>query len=190
MNKTTKEFMSTKQLVLASVMTSLVLILQSIANNTAIFGSFSSAVGLIPIILGACLCGPVIGAWLGLVFSIMTFFSASVAIYLAYNPYVTVIIILVKGTVAGYVTALVYKALNKVNGILAAVVASIACPTTNTAIFLLGCLVFFYRDIDSDTGFGAFCLTILVCYAIELAMCIALSPTIIKLINIRKKQTK
>ena len=61
----------TKILVLGAVMTAFVVILQSLATFTTFFGPFSTAIGLLPIILGAAICGTGVGTWLGFVFGIV-----------------------------------------------------------------------------------------------------------------------
>ena len=58
--------MSTHTLVLGALMSALVIVFQLLATYTAFFGPFSTAIALIPIAIGAILCGPAIGAWLGL----------------------------------------------------------------------------------------------------------------------------
>ena len=49
-------------LVLGAVMTALVIVLQLLGTFTALFGPFATAVGLIPIIIGAAMCGVGVGA--------------------------------------------------------------------------------------------------------------------------------
>ena len=75
-----KSKLQTQKLVLGAVMTGLVIILQLLGSSTTFFGPFSTAVGLIPISIGAMLCGPYIGAWLGLVFAIVIFASGVIII--------------------------------------------------------------------------------------------------------------
>ena len=61
-NKTTNQkAMKTETMVLGAIMTAFVIILQLLATYTAFFGPFSTAVGLIPIVIGAIMCGWVSG---------------------------------------------------------------------------------------------------------------------------------
>ena len=69
MQKTNKQ--KTEKIVMSALMTTLVIIFQLLATYTTFFGPFSTAIGLIPIAIGACLCGPAIGAWLGFVFGVV-----------------------------------------------------------------------------------------------------------------------
>ena len=61
--KTNQKRMSTKTMVLGAIMTALVIVFQLLATFTAFFGPFSTAVALIPIAIGAIMCGPAVGAW-------------------------------------------------------------------------------------------------------------------------------
>ena len=70
---------STRTLVLGAIMTAMVIILQTLASYTKFFGAFSSAVALIPIVIGAVMCGPAIGAWLGLVFGAVVMVTGGAA---------------------------------------------------------------------------------------------------------------
>ena len=190
-----KRFMSTKQLVLAGVMTALVIVLQ-LLSTTPIFGPFSTAVALVPITIGSCLCGPIIGAWLGFIFALVVLFTGGASLFFAYSPLGTIIIVILKGALCGLAAGFVYKALNRVNDILAGVTAAIICPVTNTAVFILGSLIFLSGDaqeIGAPHGFEGSPLAIFWAFAMvnfifEFGMCTVLSPVIVKLINIRKKQ--
>lgn len=194
-----KRFMSTNQMVLGAVMTALVIVFQAIANIPTI-SAFASALALIPITIGACLCGPIISGWLGLVFSIVVFIPPNPVLieFISYSPEIAVIVTIIKGVACGFAAGFVYKALNKVNNLLAIIVTAIVCPVTNTGVFMLGCLMFFYEDINTaekiqgtqGVGFGAFALMILFSFLFELILCVVLTPTIVKLVKLRKKQTK
>lgn len=196
--KSKNQFMSTKQMVLAGVMTALVIVFQLLATFTAIFGPFSTAIALVPIIIGAALCGPIIGAWLGLVFALVVLFTGGANLFFAFSIFGTLVTVIGKGMACGFVAGIVYKALCKVNDILAAVVASIVCPVTNTGVFLLGGLIFFYKDAQKigeiakipGSGAAVFWGLAMGNFIFELVVCLVLSPVVVKLINIRKKQIK
>ena len=103
----------TKNLVMSALMTTLVIVFQLLATYTTFFGPFSTAIGLIPIAIGACLCGPAIGAWLGFVFGIVVIATGGAALFFAFSVPGTIITVLVKGTACGFVAGLVYKILKK-----------------------------------------------------------------------------
>ncbi len=186
--------LTTKNLVLAAILTALVIILQFMGAFVR-FGPFSISLVLIPIVIGAASCGKGIGAWLGLVFGIVVLASGDAAAFLAINPLGTVLTVLAKGTACGFLAGLTYKALEKTNKTLAVAISAIVCPLTNTGIFLLGCLSFFMETIAewaSAFGFGdnvaAYMIFGLVGvnFLFELLTNIILSPIIVRLLNIRK----
>lgn len=190
----TQKKLSTKNLVLAAILTALVIILQFMGAFVR-FGPFSISLVLIPIVIGAATCGKGIGAWLGFVFGIVVLASGDAAAFLAINPLGTVLTVLLKGTACGYLAGLAYKALEKTNKTLAVALAAIVCPLANTGIFLLGCLAFFMGTIAewaSAFGFGNNVAEYMIFglvgtnFLFELLTNIILSPIIVRLLSIRK----
>jgi ABC-type uncharacterized transport system permease subunit len=53
------------------------------------------------------------------------------------NPFLCVVLCLLKGSAAGFVAGLLYNAIAKKNTIVATVVAAAAAPVVNTGIFVL-----------------------------------------------------
>ena len=185
----------TQQLVMAAMMTALVIVFQLLATYTKFFGPFESAIGLIPIAIGACLCGPIVGAWLGLIFGIIVLATGGGALFFAFSIPGTIITVLLKGAAAGFVAGLVYKLLEKKLGFFAAIFASLACPLVNTGIFLLGGAIFFMPyaaaigevvGID-EAGFGVFIALALGNFLIEVLMNGVLGPVFVRILKIRKK---
>ena len=193
---TTKNKMSTKTLVLGAVMTAMVILFQLLATYTSFFGPFSTAMALIPIVIGAALCGPWVGTWLGLIFGIVVLVTGGANLFFMFDVPGTFVTVLAKGMACGLVAGFVYKAFEKKGRFLAVTLAAIACPITNTAVFLLGCYTFF---MDSATqiaeackleaaGMGVFGALAMANFLLELATNIVLSPAIVRLLNIRSKQ--
>lgn len=102
-----REF-STKKLVLSAILTALVVVLQLMGAFIR-FGTFSVSLVLIPIVIGAAMCGVTVGAWLGFVFGAVVLLSGDAAPFLALNIPGTVITVLAKGVGAGLAAGLVYK---------------------------------------------------------------------------------
>lgn len=167
MEKTQK--ISTRTLVLVSVLTALVIVLQLLGSFIR-FGMFSITLVLVPIIIGAAICGPGAGAWLGFAFGMAVLLSGDAASFMAVDPVGTVVTVLVKGTAAGLIAGLIYKVLASASAKLTAsrtpsekegvnkfvsamlkyapvVAAAVICPVVNTGVFLIGCKVFFYETI-------------------------------------------
>ena len=183
--------LSTKNMVLASILTALVIILQFLGAFIKI-GTFSISAVLVPIVIGAATCGVGSGAWLGFVFGVIVLLSGDAALFLAVNIPGTIITVLLKGTLCGFFAGLTYKALEKVNKYLATVLAAIVCPLVNTGIFLLGCIVFFMPTVTEWAGGQNVAQFMLVGFVglnfiVEMGVNIVLSPVIVRLLNIRKK---
>ena len=96
-----KKGMDTKTMVMGAVMTALVIVFQLISTYTTFFGPFSTAMALIPIVIGTALCGVTVGGWLGFVFGMAVIISGDAAAFLVVNPLGTVLTVLVKGIAAG-----------------------------------------------------------------------------------------
>ncbi len=196
MTNSEKRRNQTKTVVLGAVMTALVIILQLIGTATTFFGPFSTAVALIPIVIGAAMCGTTVGAWLGFVFGVVVIASGGAALFFAFDVLGTIVTVLVKGTACGLAAGLVYKALEKLNRYLAVVAAAVICPIVNTSVFLLGCFVFFMDSADaiaaqlglSVSGMALFWALAMGNFLLELGTNIVLSPVIVRFLSIEKKK--
>ena len=129
-----------------AIFTALVFVLQMVGAFIR-FGTFSISLVLIPIVLGAALCGKTMGAWLGLVFGIAVLASGDAAVFYAIDAPGTMITVLLKGTACGFAAGLTYELVAKWNVYVGTALAAILCPVVNTGVFLLGCRVFFYDTI-------------------------------------------
>ena len=185
---------STRTLTGLALFTAIVVVLQFLGAFVR-FGPFSISLVLIPIVVGAALYGPGAGAWLGFVFGMVVLLSGDAAAFLAVNPLGTVLTVLVKGALAGLCAGLVYRALEKLGGWLAVIFAAVAAPVVNTGIFLVGCVLFFMPTITewaTGMGFpsvGNYMIFGLVGanFLFELLFNIVLSPVIVRLIKIGRK---
>lgn len=191
-----KKKMSIQTLVLGAILTALVVVLQLMGSFIR-FGMFSISLVLIPIVIGAATCDVKVSTWLGFVFGVVVLASGDAAAFLAVNIPGTVITVLAKGILCGFVAGVVYKAVAKTNMYLAVILAAIACPLTNTAVFLLGCLVFFMPTVSAwaaGAGYGKNVALYMIAglvgfnFLFELGTNIILSPVVVRLLNIRKKQ--
>lgn len=136
---------NTRKLALLALFTAIVAVLQMLGVAIR-FGTFAVSMVGVPVILGAALMGPLAGTWLGLVFGIAVLVSGDAALFLTWDPAATVIIVLLKGTLAGLAAGGVYQLLEKRNTFLAVLAAAVAYPLVNTGVFFLGCMVFFLED--------------------------------------------
>lgn len=192
--KTQRQRMSTETLVLGAVLTALVILLQFMGAFIK-FGPFSISLVLVPIVIGAAVCGAMMGAWLGLVFGIVVLISGDAGAFLAVNVMGTIITVIAKGVACGFLAGLAYRLFAKINTYVGVAVAAIVCPVVNTGIFLIGCLLFFMETVASwavGAGFSGdiagYMILVLVGanFLFELGSNIILSPVIVRLLNIRK----
>lgn len=196
MKETQSKTMKTETMVFGALLTALVFVLQFMGAFVR-FGPFSISLVLIPIVISAATCGIKISTWLGFVFSVAVLASGDAAAFLAVNIPGTIITVLAKGIACGFSAGLVYNLTKKVNRYLAVAVAAVVCPVANTSVFLLGCAVFFIDTISTwaqaagfGSGVGYYMIFGLVGanFFFELGTNIILSPVVVRLLNIRKKQ--
>ncbi len=175
------------------LLTALVIVLQAFASSIR-FGVFNITLVLLPIIVGAALYGWYAGAWLGFVFGVVVLLTDA-GVFLAVNVPGTILTCILKGAMAGVVSGLVYRAAVKKNRLLAAVLAGIAAPVTNTGIFLIGCRLFFYDTIATwaaGLGFSNVGLYMILGLAgtnflTELVINLVLAPAVVTIITVVQK---
>lgn len=186
-----------KKIVGVALFTAIVVVLQLLGSFIR-FGPFSISLVLIPIVVGTALYGIGAGAWLGLVFGVTVLASGDASAFLAVNVPGTIITVLAKGAAAGLLSGAVYKLVEKKNKTAATICAAIAAPIANTGVFLLGCLIFFMPTINgwaAAVGIesaGTYMITTLVGFnfIFELLVNVVLSPIIVRLIGLGKKEIK
>jgi len=190
------------KLVLTGILAAIVFVLQFFSEYIK-FGPFSITLALVPIVVGGALCGPLAGGFLGLVFSavVLAFDSAP---FLAVDPFGTVLTVILKGTLAGLASGLIYKALAGMGSkgnfkkLLRTFISGIACPIVNTGLFIVGCLLFFMPTINGwaaaagfENGFKYIIFGMIgVNFLVEFATVVILSPVIVRIIDIAANRKK
>ena len=196
-----KRKMSTRTMVTGALLTALVVLLQfvSMAIRT---GTFSITLSLVPIVIGAVICGKGMGAWLGFVFGVTVLATGDAAPFMVVNAWGTILTVLLKGAACGFVSGLVYelicKAFSKKGAsYTAAVLSALVCPITNTGVFLLGCLAFFMdtlakwgEGLGFGTNVGKYMIVGLVGtnFLVEMAVIIVFAPAIVRIIKVASKK--
>ena len=176
--------------------------LGAIVAVLAYFGGFikigglaSISLTLIPVVLGAALCGPVVGAILGGISGVVFFMTADAVFWFGLSIPGTIITVMLKAILAGLAAGVVYQLLEKKNRYLAVLASAVVCPVVNTTVFLLGCVVFFMDTVKSwaiAEGQGVFVYLIVAFvglnFVFELIANVVFSPAIVKLIDLRKNK--
>ena len=183
--------LNTRKLVLLALLTAIVVVLQVLASILPIY-PFTLTLVLVPIVIGASLIGIPAGAWLGFVFGFVVLVTPPQAtLFLTWNAPLTILVVLLKGALAGLASGAIYKLLAKTNKTTAVILAAIVCPLVNTGIFVLGSYAFFLRYISewgAGLGFESATTAIFfgfigINFPLELVINIILSPAIVRLIQ-------
>lgn len=181
----------TSKVVGLGLFTAIVVVLQFLGSFIK-FGPFSITLVLAPIVIGAALYGIGAGAYLGLVFGATVLISGDAAAFLTINPIGTVIIVLLKGMLAGLAAGFIYSLISKASSLAGVIVAGIVCPIVNTGIFLAGCYIFFQEWLVAVFGTTGFVTVVAglvgVNFLVELGINMVLSTAIVKIIDLGKKQ--
>jgi uncharacterized membrane protein len=157
---------------------------------------------LVPIVIGASVYGVRAGAILGGVFGVVVVIGSMIVgdlgtFLMGINPFLTILMIMTKGILAGLAAAAAYKLLKKFNEYAGVVAAAVLSPIVNTGIFLVGVTLMFSTDVMdmfTDAGLAEGTDTLLyvligliaVNFIIEFAVNIVLSPAIIHILKIVK----
>lgn len=142
-----KRFFTARNVAYLGVLVALVVVLQLWGSMIPIGSAgLNLSFVLVPITLGAILLGPWAGLFLGFVFGFVVLMSGVTGAntFTAYvlndSPFFTVVTVLLKGMVAGFVAGIVYNLIKKKNKYVAVFAAAAVVPVLNTGIFILGAL--------------------------------------------------
>lgn len=175
-----------------AILLAIEIVLQFIGNMVA-FGPVSINLSLVPIALGAMLFGPWVGLFLGIINSIFVLMAPSTALFYNVSAGGTIIVCLLKSSLAGFLGGLFYLLLKNKNGFVASIVASITLPVINTGIFILGCLLFFRPLLEEySTGYTSIYEFLFIGligwnFIFELATSIVLVYPIYRIITIKER---
>ena len=187
----------TQNIVGLGLFTAIIVVLQLLGSFVK-FGPFSISLVLVPIVVGAALYGGASGFWLGLTFGTAVIISGDASAFLSVNALGTLLTVFLKGSLAGLAAGLVYKAFERRGRTLAVVASAIICPIVNTGVFLIGCKLFFmetlmgwaeamgFADVGSYIIYGMIGGNFL----FELLFNVVLSPVIVRLIRIGRKEVE
>lgn len=184
----------TKKLVLLALLTATVVVLQVLA--VVVRGPvFSLNLVLIPMVVGAVLISPLAGGWLGLVFGAVVLISGDANLFLAFNPFATVVVILSRGLFSGLAAGWVYKLLKNKGELPGVLAAAVICPIVNTGLFVAGMYVFFLPLLgewgisgSAETASFIFLVMVGVNFLVELAINLILCSTTVRLVQYGKEK--
>ena len=189
-------FFTARNITSFAILLALVIVLQTFGGAINI-GPVQLNFTLIPIALGAILLGPLAGGILGLACGIVVTIQVIMGLVPFYvliwteTPVVALLTCVVKTTVAGYLSGLIYKLLVRKNRYVAVFVAAAIVPVVNTALFIVGCLAMWdvMVSIAGGTNILAFILVSLVTFNFfaELGVNLLCAPALFRVIKVIDK---
>lgn len=184
-----------RRLTLAAMLTAVVVVLALLGTAIKI-GVFNVNLALVPIVIGAALLGVGYGAWFGFVNALVILISGDAAPFFTISIIGTIITVVAKGVLAGLASGYVYKLVSKKNKYAAVILAALVCPVVNTGVFLLGCLLFFWKTIgewaaangSASTFSYAILFLIGLNFPIEIVINIILAPVIARILGFSEEK--
>ncbi len=200
MNNTTR---STQKLTGLGIFSAIIIVL-SVFCTFVKFGPVNITLALAPMVIGGAVYGATSGAILGFVFSLITLLAGVmgwdggfVMLLMSIDPLATLGVIFVKGTAAGWLATLVYRAVEKKSPKSAALWAGMVCPIVNTGFFLLGMYLFFLPTLaDMAAGAGMNIINFMIfglCginFVVEFVVNVALAGVITRIVKLRRRSGK
>lgn len=199
-----KQFFTAKNVSYIAVLVALVVVLQCFGGNIKIAG-LSLNLALVPIALGAILFGPLLGSVLGFICGLIVLIygvtgNEAFTFYLfSQSPVITILLCLVKTTLAGCAAGWAYRLIANKNKWVAVFVASALVPIVNTGIFAIGCftildsIIGYLNNVGLDTtGRSAFYIVFVIVIALnfftELLTSLILAPAVAIVTRVVEKQ--
>ena len=178
------------------ILGAMVVVLQTLATFIQ-FGPFAITLVLVPIVIGAAMYGVKAGAALGGLFGLvvlaMTISGADPGAFMLWsaNPVATLVVIMLRGILAGASAGAVYRLFEKKNRLGAVVAAAMVSPMVNTGLFLLAMYFIFPSFLDmwaagATTMYFLFIGLAGVNFIIEMVINMTLSPMIVRVIDATK----
>ncbi len=200
--KNQPRFFTAKNVATLGILLALVVVLQAFSVQLQVLTVVNLNLALVPIVVGAIVLGPAAGAFLGLACGVVVLIQVVMGIngfyvliwtYSPYSAIVTTLICLLKTTVAGFVSGVVFHSIGKKNKYAATFLSSGLVPVVNTALFVLGCLCMYQTiQVANETGMNvlAFIIISIVTwnFFIEFAISLLLAPAVYRVYRAVEKQ--
>lgn len=175
-----------KKITGVGVMLALTIVLQILSSHIR-FGTVEIALGLIPMILGACIYGPAAGFLLGSAQGIVIMLSpATLAAFMPVNPIATILLCILKTGLAGLVSGYIYRIFKR-KSILGVALSSIISPIINTGTYICGVLIFFL-EVYGNSVSALIVGTLTINFLIEIIVMLILVPIFERILKIYGKK--
>ena len=199
------KYFDSRKITTFAILLAMIVVLQ-LFGSAFVIGTTRLSFVLVPIVVGAFLIGPLAGGILGLSFGLVVTLMAVFGLdpftlfMLQDNLIVTLLIIFVKGFLAGFVPGVVYNAIKKKNETVSVFVSSALAPIVNTGVFVLGALIMsgtmtkIINASPETQGQSVIYFVIIACagvnFLIELAINLILAPSLHRVVKIVDKKFK
>ena len=141
----------TKKLVTCGLLIAIIIIMSLTPLGFLKVGPLSITFLTIPVMIGAILLGPAVGALLGLAFGVMSFIGgSSLVLYIkSLNIFLTAITCIVPRVLMGFFCGCIFKWLKKPNSksFVPFVISALSAPVLNTLFFMSALLMCFYTPV-------------------------------------------
>ena len=180
----------TRRMALVGLLTALTVVLSYI--RIPVVSTVTVNLVLPIVVVGAILCGPLVGAWLTVIPAIISFPEA--ALFMTYNLPGTGLTLVAKGLLAGYVAGVVYRLLARKHPRGAVFASALLAPVVNTGTFLLGCYIFIWPELielasENGVGIGALLIGLAgINFVVEMIINAVLCPALVRIIDLSKKK--
>lgn len=176
-----------KKITGVGVMLALTIVLQIVSSSIK-FGTVEIALGLIPMILGACIYGPAAGFLLGTSLGVVIILSpATLTYFMPVNPIATIILCVLKTGIGGLVSGYIYQLFKNKNDIIGVGISAFISPILNTGIYICGVLLFF-MEVYGNSVSALIVGTLTINFLIEIIVMVILVPMFERILKIYGKK--
>lgn len=185
------------KITITGVLLAVVIILQFLIGSIKI-GVVNFTFVLVPIVIGGIVAGKLVGTILGFSFGFITFIMGLLGLdpftlfLINEHPIITALICFGKGTLCGFIPALIFNIFKNKNKYFAVVLSAILAPIVNTGIFILGAMCMWSTISTLAGGTSVIYFLFIVCaglnFLVELAINIVCAPVLYRVYSaVRRK---
>lgn len=195
-NQTNTKRSSTAELAVASILAAVIAVMSFTPVGYLNIGAVEITFLTIPVAVGAAICGPACGAFLGGVFGLTSYLqcfgigrpSAFGAALVSVNPFLAAVLCFVPRILAGLLAGFIFRAFKGRKKNISFAVTSLSTGVLNTVFFVFGLIVLFGSKNLSTLGLGDSIVKIIAALItfnalIEWAVCLVIGLALSKVLD-------
>ncbi len=195
-NQTNTKRNSTANLAVASILSAIIAVMTFTPIGYLNIGFVEITFLTIPVAVGAVICGPGCGAFLGGVFGLTSYLqcfgigrpSAFGAALVSINPFLAAVLCFIPRILAGFLSGLIFKAFKGRKKNISIAVSSLSMGVLNTVFFVSGLILLFGSKNLSALGLGDSIVKIIAALitvnaVIEWAVCLIVGLAVSKAVS-------